>query len=653
MKLNRNSIEFNNNKQEFNVYKNVLRRLINRAKNIYYSTQFENYKGDGRKTWRTMDNLLHRKSSKSIPDAIIVEDKLATDKGKIADAFNKYFATVCMTNENANQNLPQYDEYLKNPTDASFNFEQVENTAVLHFINKLKPSHSCGCDKISSNILKIIAKEVSPCITLIINQTLSTGIFPSKLKTAKVIPVYKKNDKTLLKNYRPISVLPVVSKIIENVMHNQMMDYFTSNKLFSSQQYRFRPNRSTELAALELMDRNIDNMNQNFSPINIYIDLCKAFDCLDHAILLSKLKYYGLNVNAIKLLKNYLSDRDQYVQLGNFKSQYHNISCGIPQGSVMGPLLFNIVINDLHSATKSFDFVMYADDTTLVSTLETFGRTCNVKEIERNINIEISKVTTWLQRNKLQLNVSKSKFMVFFKHPKTLPKLNITANGNLIGQVSEFNFLGITIDENITWNPHIHNTSIKIARVIGILRKLKRIFPRHILRHIYNSLIHPHLLYGLSLWGFKQKRITVLQKKAVRIIAFRPYISHSTSAFKELQILMLKDLYYIQLYKIYYKNVNNLLPAYFQTFTPNYNDGIDHNHDLRYNALRLPMTRKEYYVQCTKYQFLKLIRETSQLDLDRCLTSSITQFIGYFKYRIIDAYNPVCNITNCFVCAGS
>ena len=263
-----------------------------------------------------MDNLLHvhRKSSKSIPDAIIVEDKLATDKSKITDAFNKYFATLCMTNENANQNLPQYDEYLKNPTDASFNFEQVENTPVLHFINKLKPSHSCGCDKISSNIyFKNYCERCESCITLIINQTLSTGIFPSKLKTAKFIPVYKKNDKTLLKNYRSISVLPVVSKIIENVMHNQMMDYFTSNELFSSQHYGFRPNRSTELAALELMDRNINNMNQNFSPINIYIDLCKAFDCLDHAILLSKLKYYGLNGNDIKLLKNYLSDRDQYV----------------------------------------------------------------------------------------------------------------------------------------------------------------------------------------------------------------------------------------------------------------------------------------------------------------------------------------------------
>ena len=130
-----------------------------------------------------------------------------------------------MTDENFNQNLPLYDEYLNNPTDASFNFEQVENAVVLQFISKLKPSHSCGCDKISSNILIIIAKEVSPCITLIINQTLSSGIFPSKLKTAKVIPIYKKNDKTLLKNYRPISILPVVSKIIENAMHNQIIDF--------------------------------------------------------------------------------------------------------------------------------------------------------------------------------------------------------------------------------------------------------------------------------------------------------------------------------------------------------------------------------------------------------------------------------------------
>ena len=188
--------------------------------------------------------------------------------------------------------------------------------------------------------------------------------------------------------------------------------------------------------------------------------------------------------------------------------------------------------------------------------------------------------------------------MTFFKHPKIIPKLNIWANGNPIDEVQEFNFLGITIDQNITLTPHIRKIFIKISRVIGVLRKLKRIFPQHILRLIYNSLIHPHLIYiySLNLWGFKHKRITILQKKTIRILAFRPYISHSKSAFRELKIPMLKDLYIIQLYKIYYKNIHNILPVYFQRFSPNYKNGTAHNHNLRHQALRLPMTRKEYYV---------------------------------------------------------
>ena len=155
-------------------------------------------------------------------------------------------------------------------------------------------------------------------------------------------------------------------------MHTELMDYFTLNKLFRSQQYGHRENRSTKLAALELMDRNIDNINRNLTPVNVYIDLLRAFDCLDHNILFSKLKFYVLNDNAIRLLKNYLSDRDQYVQLGNIRSKFHGILCRIPQGSVMGPLLYNIMINDFNAATKTLDLILYADDTTLISTLENF-----------------------------------------------------------------------------------------------------------------------------------------------------------------------------------------------------------------------------------------------------------------------------------------
>ena len=243
----------------------------------------------------------------------------------------------------------------------------------------------------------------------------------------------------------------------------------------------------------------------------MYIDLSKAFDCLDHNILLSKLKFYGLSGDAIRFPKNYLSDREQYVQLGNIKSQLLGISRGIPQSSVMGPLLFNILISDLNAATKIFDLIMYTDNTTFVSTFETFGNTNRPTEIENNISNEISKITTWLHSNKLKLNASKSKFIIIFKHLKVIPKFNILANGNLIDE--EFNFLGITIDQNITWTPHVRKISSKISRVISVLRKLKRIFPQHILCRIYNSLIHPHLKYCLNLWRFKHKRITILQKK--------------------------------------------------------------------------------------------------------------------------------------------
>ena len=224
---------------------------------------------------------------------------------------------------------------------------------------------------------------------------------------------------------------------------------------------------------------------------------------------------------------------------------------------------------------------MYADDTTLTSTLENFGGVNDEASLERELNQEITKVYSWLLSNKLTLNAAKSKFMIFFKDPKVVPRLNLTIAGNPIEQVNEFNFLGITLDQNITRKPHITKVAIKIARVIGVLHKLKHFFPQHILLTIYNSLIQPHLIYGLYLWRLNCKRLKILQKKAVRILAFRPYISHSTLIFKNLKILKLEGLYTMQLYKFYYKNTNNLLPSYFNSFTPYYNN---ENHNILYKV---------------------------------------------------------------------
>ena len=288
-----------------------------------------------------------------------------------------------------------------------------------------------------------------------------------------------------------------------------------------SQQYGFRSNRSTDLAALELMDRNIKNMNDNLWPVNIYFDFSKAFDCLNHIILLSKLKFYGIQQDALCLLKSYLTNRSQYVQLDNVKSSHHTVLCGIPQGSVLGPLMFNIFIIDIIKTSSKFDFILYADDTTLVSTLENLEHGITLLNWKMQLIVN-SKISSWLVSNMLVLNVAKSKLMLFFKSPKRPPKLTLSINGDIIEQVEEINFLGITVDQNVNWDTHITKISIKLARVIGILHKLKRNFLQHILRTIYNSSIHPHCNYGLYLWGLKCRLIKVLQKKAVRILAFKP-----------------------------------------------------------------------------------------------------------------------------------
>ena len=225
------------------------------------------------------------------------------------------------------------------------------------------------------------------------------------------------------------------------------------------------------------MDVNIHHMNENCCPVNnIYLDFSKAFDSLNYTT------FFGLNWHTMAYSQmlygyytSYLQDRCQYVQLDNVNSCEHPTTCGIPQGSVLGPLLFNILINDITEALTKFDFIMFADDTTLASTLENFGTVTDVTNLERELiaNQEITKVYSWLLSDKL----AKSKFMIFFKVPKVVPRLSLTIAGNPIEQVNEFNFLGITLDQNITSKPHITKMAIKIARVIGVLNKLKHIFP--------------------------------------------------------------------------------------------------------------------------------------------------------------------------------
>ena len=345
-----------------------------------------------------------------------------------------------------------------------------------------------------------------------------TGVFPDKLKITKVIPIHKKDDKTQLENYRPISILPAISKVIERVVFDQMHDYFQTNKFYFECQYGFR----------KMIDRITQELDKGNTPLNIFLDLIKAFDTLDHEIMLYKLEYYGVTGHALQLLRSYLSDRKQYVEFDNVKSDSSNIKTGVPQGSILGLLLFVIYVNDISLARKIFTAIIYADTSSLSSTLNTFRCNTNV-----NTNNELSKISEWLKVNKLSLNTKKTKAMIFHMPQKqvTTPKLEI--DGTSIEFVNSFNYLGITVDKHLSWQDHINSIANKISKYIGIINKLKKYVSPKTLLLMYNYFILNSLNYGILVWGYNTDRLFKLQKWAVRSFP-RSNLMHTQIPFSKL-----------------------------------------------------------------------------------------------------------------------
>ena len=289
---------------------------------------------------------------------------------------------------------------------SKFNFETVETKKVDEIIRKLKPKSSSGHDGISSSLLKDINQITVKTITLIINQSLLTGIFPDKLKIAKVVPVFKKENPHMTGNYRPISLLPVISKIFEKIVFSQLYKYFNDNNLLYNSQYGFRKGHSCEYAAMEVTDKVFKHLDNKKLPLAIFLDFSKAFDTINHKILLYKLKYYGVSGIPLKWFEDYLTNRKQYIQYKEKTSSEQTITTGVPQGSILGPLLFIIYINDIAKITKNFKFTIYADDTTLIEPLCTFTRPSsgNKAKLSKEINAELEKIVEWLALNKLSLN---------------------------------------------------------------------------------------------------------------------------------------------------------------------------------------------------------------------------------------------------------
>lgn len=495
-----------------------LKYIIKQAKVNYFNSKFTQYQNDIKKTWININKLLGKSSSnKSIE--LNLNNTLVSEPTTIANAFSKHFSLVA---PNLQKKIPQCDTspfaYLDPPKSISFAPNDTSADEVAKLIQRM-PNKSCGTDAIPILVWKYCCDIVAPVLSKLFNYSIKEGVFPSILKRAQIIPIHKSGPRNDISNYRPISLLPTMSKIFEKLMNCRFAHYLESNKIFTNNQFGFRKGRCTSDAIVEFLDHAYKALDTKQHLIAIFLDLSKAFDTIDHAILLKKLQHIGIHSNVLRWFQSYLSNRYQYVSIKSKKSTPSLISTGVPQGSILGPILFLIYINDLGNACNSLNYVQFADDTTL------FMAGKNLADLNNKVNSDLNNIFKWLCANKLSLNVSKTKYMVISNMPSC--NVSIKIQDQVLDCVSNIKFLGVILDNKLTFKNHIHATAGKIASAVGNMYRLKPFMQSHTLANIYYALVQSHIQYAILTWGSAAAsnltRLKSLQKRAINIIVSSDY----------------------------------------------------------------------------------------------------------------------------------
>ena len=550
----------------YKTYKSLFEKLKKNAKRLYYQNKLKNCEGNIKSMRKIMKEIVGKSKIKqtNFPKCLLINKKEITDKMEIANKFNEFFANI---GPNLAAKIPEVNKNFKSyipEINTSLIYSELTEDEFESAFKSLKKDKAPGYDKIHINVVMSVYDEIKNPFFRISKNSVRQGIVPDNTKIAKILPTFKTGKKELLTNYRPISVLPCFSKILERIMYNRLYNYLDQNNLLYSKQFGFRSGHSTDHPLIDLVDSIYRSFNESKYTLGVFIDLSKAFDTVDHDILLSKLELYGVRGNHLEWFKSYLSNRQQYVEVEGKKTGYLGIKCGVPQGSILGPLLFLIYVNDLYISSKVLEPIMFADDTNL------FFSHKNIKELFRIVNFELEKICTWFKVNKLSLNEGKTKYTLFHKStdkdniPLKLPKL--TMNEKEISRTNCIKFLGVLFDENLTWKSHINLIENKIAKNIGILYKARYTVNQCGLRSLYYSFIHSYLNYGNIVWAStnrtKLKRLASKQREAIRIIDG----NINETIFEKMQKFKILNIHKINIYQVLnfmFRVKNNTIPNVF------------------------------------------------------------------------------------------
>ena len=558
--------------EQYRLARNKVQKLINQKKQHFVQNSLNKHKKDPKKLWKTIKNLgFPSKSKSSAKINLNINDKIDSDAENIANHFNKFYAKIA---DNLVDKLPLPSNKFTDETTAkyykdfnvnenNFFFKSVEESEVCTLLQNIDNSKAAGYDDISGIFLKDGASVICKPITYIVNLSISSNIFPKNCKIAKIKPIYKKGSKLEAVNYRPISLLPLISKIFEKLMHDQLQMYINKCNLTYKFQSGFRSNFSTDTCLSYMHDKILKGFDRGEYTGMVLIDLQKAFDTIDHDILIKKLKHIGMSENAISWIKSYLKNRLTYVDIENQKSSHENVTCGVPQGSILGPLLFLLYVNDMPQAVDC-ELTLYADDSCLSVTHK------DVKHIEQVLNKNLSSLCDWLVDNKLSIHLGKTESILFGTRNKLKKSniLNITYKNKNIEQKQKVKYLGITLDDNLTGKSMVHQVLTKINSKIRFLYRKQKFFNKDIRRMIMNAIIQPHYDYACNSWYplLTQKLKRKLQVSQNNCIRFCLMLNNrdrvDKSRFEEINWLPVNKRVDQCFASVVYKYLHNNVPQY-------------------------------------------------------------------------------------------
>lgn len=546
--------------EDWNCYKkcrNNVVTAIRRAKHEYYETKIDNCKNDSKEMWKTLKTFISNSNQENYDKIIFNENKIISDKTEIVQEFNKFYINSI---KDVIKAIPQS----KKEFQIEQRMEYLDNFLLLNRQNLDRIVCSLAVksspDEIGISFIKQFIDELTDPIMHIVNYSLETGVIPKALKVATIVPIRKIKGTIKASEFRPINMLPAIEKILERTVYEQLRDFVEANKMIDSFQSGFREGISCEAAVQYVVNEWKESVDKGWKVAVIFLDLQRAFETVSRTKLIEKLRKYGIKDTVIKWIEDYLRDRKQRVKCGEVISRERDIEVGVPQGSILGPLLFILYINDLGRWLKESKYHMFADDTIIYLSMK------NEKELANKLNEEMVRVNEWFCANELKINLGKTKIM-WIGNTQGL-KLEIRIGNEIIEEAEKVKYLGIIIDNKLKFNYHIDFICGKIAKKLGVLARTGKFLSIWSKKVIYNTIILPHFMYGGTILHLANQtelnRLQKLQNRGMRIILNRNRYTRITEMLEQLQWFNVRQLLEYQVLIFIKKIELNLVPDYFK-----------------------------------------------------------------------------------------